>query len=136
MKNFFAPFLATVLLASISLTQTSCSSGGYYYSSTGPGPVYRGPAYVNTWGGTGFYGGAVYRGNSWNNNNAGYYSNSRGGSASWRNGSGNAYGARGGSASWNNGSGSATGWRGGSASWGGGSGSWHGARGGSGSWHR
>jgi len=133
MKNPL-PFLALIALSiSLCFTQSGCV-GGYY--ATGPAPVYRNPAYVNSWGGTGFYSGTVYRNPGWNNNNAGYYRNSRGGSAGWYDGSGRAYGARGGSASWNNGSGSATGWRGGSASWGGGSGSWDGARGRSGSWHR
>lgn len=132
MKNSLALLSMTALMAVVAFSQSGCVGGGYYTT----GPVYRNPGYVSTWGGTGFYGGSVYRSTSWNNNSGGYYRNSRGGSASWYDGSGHAYGARGGSASWNNGSGNATGWRGGSASWGGGSGSWNGAHGRSGSWHR
>lgn len=128
-------------LLSIALTvcflgsQSACTSSGYVVST---GPRYYGPSYApGYWGGTGFYGGAVYT------NPTRVYSSSsgsvnswRGGSANWNNGSGSASGWRGGSASWNDGSGSASTWRGGSASWGGGSGSWSSARGGSGSFRR
>ena len=49
MKNPLS-FLALLTLSlALCLTQTGCV-GGYY--ATGPGPVYRSPGYVNSWGGS------------------------------------------------------------------------------------
>ncbi len=150
------PSLLLVLGAAVISLQTGCVSPVYVdpdpVAYVGPGPVVP----VVAWAGPGYYGGSYYTSRSVYYNspyyrryyggrgaayrtpysNGGFYDTARGGSASWRNGSGSASGARGGSASWNNGSGSATGWRGGSAAWGGGSGSWSGSRGRSGSFHR